>query len=244
MRGEERHATAADPGKVSRRLLEVIGIEVAAGPDDDILDPSRDVHLAARDVGEIARLEPVAVEESGRGGGVAVVAARRRGSAELEPALHPLRRLAAAVVHRAHLEPRDRNPARDGRERVLVRRLCRHRAPFALEGVALDPFDERSPPDGSERDPEGRLREAVHGSEGAGREAEGREALRKCVKGIGEHRLRAVERHSPAREVEALDLVVRDAARAQVEPEVRPPGEGAPVAVDGPQPADRAGRGR
>ena len=238
---EQRDAAPPDPREVPRRLLEVVGVEVAPGPDHDVLDPPGDEQLAARDVGEVARFEPVPVEQGGGRGAVAVVAARRRRPAELEPPLHPLRGLASAVVHRADLEPRDRDPARHEPEGGSVPRRRRRGAPLALEGAPRHPFDEGPAPDRGERDPEGRLREPVDRGERVRVEAEGREPRGEGAEGVRVHRLGPVERDPPGGEVEPLDLLVRDPPRAQLEREVRPPGEGPPMAVYGAEPPGRAG---
>jgi hypothetical protein len=74
------------PGAADR-LLELVGVDVAPGADDEVLDPAGDVELAVRDVAEVAGVEPVVVEQRGGGLGVAEVAARRRRALELHPAL-------------------------------------------------------------------------------------------------------------------------------------------------------------
>ena len=68
------------PGNVADRLLEFVGINVAAAADDQILDAAGEKDLAADQIRVVAGVEPFAVEQLARLIGVAVVAAGRRRS--------------------------------------------------------------------------------------------------------------------------------------------------------------------
>ena len=50
-------------GEGADGLLELLGMDVVAGPDDEVLLPSRDVQLAIGDVAEVAGAHPVPVME-------------------------------------------------------------------------------------------------------------------------------------------------------------------------------------
>ena len=54
----------ADAFEAADRLLELVGMDVAAGADDHVLDAAGDVDLACRDVAVVAGVHPLAVQQS------------------------------------------------------------------------------------------------------------------------------------------------------------------------------------
>src|SRR3989304_5304104 len=74
---EHRDATAPHARDIAHRLLELIGIDVAAAADDQVLDAAGEENLAAAELGVIAGIEPFTVEQLARLVGVAVIPAGR-----------------------------------------------------------------------------------------------------------------------------------------------------------------------
>ena len=89
--GEHRDATPANARDPAHDLLELVGEDVPAGADDDVLLAAAEVKLPFGDVAAIARRQPaIAAGEQRRGGArVAQVSAGRRRSAELDVPLTP-----------------------------------------------------------------------------------------------------------------------------------------------------------
>lgn len=71
---EHGHAALAYARQVADCLLEVVGVEVAAGADDELLRPASDVELAVGEVGMVASHQPAVVEQGGARRRVAVIA--------------------------------------------------------------------------------------------------------------------------------------------------------------------------
>ena len=115
-------APAADPLDRGRRLLDLLGHEVAAALDDEVLPAAADVDLARRSIGEVPAVEPAA-GEGDRGGGLGLpeVARGDRRPAEHEPAhrcaprpAHPCRRRCGPRARAARV-PTRRTRARSRR---------------------------------------------------------------------------------------------------------------------------------
>src|SRR6266702_2555751 len=102
-RAEHRDAALADALERPDRLLELVGIDVAAGADDGVLDAAGDVDLALGDIAEVPGIDPLAVQQLARGFRVAVIAARGRGPAELDVPFLALGELPIGIVHHAYL---------------------------------------------------------------------------------------------------------------------------------------------
>ena len=105
---EHRDAAAAHAGNVADRFLQLVGADVAAAADDDVLLAAGDVEHAVGEVGAIAGVHPVAVEQALGRFRVAVVAAGRRRAAELQRAFGAVGQLDAGGVDHAQLVIRDR----------------------------------------------------------------------------------------------------------------------------------------
>ena len=75
--GERRDPAPANSGQLADGALEFVGENIAPGANDQVLDAAGDVNLATGDIGEIAGVEPVAVQQRvGRVGIVEVTAGR------------------------------------------------------------------------------------------------------------------------------------------------------------------------
>ena len=91
---------------------------MAAGADDDVLDPTGDVDVATRHVGAVPAVEPAVTEELARLRLVAEIAGGRGWPAELEPALVPFADLVADLIDDADFVTRERLPAGDDLKRM------------------------------------------------------------------------------------------------------------------------------
>ena len=100
-RAEHRHATAAHARQVAHGFLELVGTDVAAAADDDVFLAPGDVHAPFGEIGTIAGVHPVAVEQSLRGLRIAVVAAGGGGPAELKLAFVAIGELEAPRIDHA-----------------------------------------------------------------------------------------------------------------------------------------------
>ena len=86
MGAEHRDAALAHAGQIAHRLLEVVGVEVAAGADDHLLRPPGEIELAVGQVAVVAGGEPAVADQCGGGRRIAVIAGGGRGAAELHRA--------------------------------------------------------------------------------------------------------------------------------------------------------------
>jgi hypothetical protein len=227
------------------RQLEVLGIEVAAAQDDQVLEPARHVELAVEEEAEVARAQErprlgvagqPGLEVSLGGRGVAPVALRhaRPGDPDLA---HPSRRAGERGLGIDHLQPLLHPGPAAGHERPaglprgrLLRppflQVCRAHLADARRLAMLPAADEQRG-----------LGQAVARVEGLAAEPAGGERRGEALHRLRAHRLRAVERQSPARQVEPRLLLRRDLSRAQLVGEARAAARRAAVAADRGQPA-------
>ena len=122
-----------------------------------------------------------------------------------------------------------------------------HSAARVHEGAALDALDEGAAVERREGEADAVLGEAEHGHHRRAAETGGGKALAEALHGVGADRLGTVAGHAPRTEVEVFDFAVFHAPQAQLVSEVGAGGQGAPVAVDGLQPAlwpGQEGQGR
>ena len=140
---EDGDATLADAIDVADGFLHFVGINVAAGPDDDVLGPPGDEDIAAGDVGHVAAVDPFIIEQLSRllfvleislGGGAAL---------KLQSALPPLRHLAAGRIDDPDLAAGKRLAAGDDLERAGVGLVHGHRIAPTAERVTADAVDDR-----------------------------------------------------------------------------------------------------
>jgi len=99
---EHRDTALAHSGQRADRLLEVVGIEVAAGADDHLLGAPGDIEFAVGKVGVVAGDEPAVVEQRCACRRVAVIAGGRRRAAELQVADLALGEDMAGAIDDAH----------------------------------------------------------------------------------------------------------------------------------------------
>ena len=216
-------------------------MDVPSGADDQVLGARRDEHLTLGQIGEVARVVPVAVEQVARRLRVAPVAARRRRPAELQSAFPALGQLEAGFVDDADVVARQRPAAADQAQRAGIVFAGGGRATVASEGLATDAVDDRAAVQRREGQPYGVLGEAINRRHRGSAKAGGGEALAEALDGGGVYRLGAVEGDPPGGEVESLQLLVTDMAQQQLVGEVRPARQGRAMAVDGTQPSRRTG---
>ena len=165
------------PGSLAH-LLDLLRIQVAAGLDDEVLEPAGDEDLAVGAVAEVPlSSHPPSTRAGRRGSGLAEVALRHRGPAEVEPSprrpprrVQPRRRYAPRA--RATGEPHGDEAQGRG---VVVR--GGHRAAGALEGRRARRGSTRgAAARRREGERHGVLGQAVDRAQGPRPEAVGREA--------------------------------------------------------------------
>ena len=140
---EHGDAAPAHAGHRADRVLHLVRIDVAPAADDDVLDAAGEVHLAVGDVGAVAGVEPVAVEQAPRLLRIAVVARGGRRPLELQPSLDALAQLLAERVDDADLVPRQRASAGDEAQRAGIVGGRGLGPPVATEGLAANAVDAR-----------------------------------------------------------------------------------------------------
>ena len=96
-RSEDGDAALANALEIADRRLDLLRIDMAAGADDDVLRAAGDEDIAAGGIGEVAAVQPRAVEQLSGFFGIVEIARGRRGSTELKPALLSLADLAGRI---------------------------------------------------------------------------------------------------------------------------------------------------
>ncbi len=124
--GEHGHAAAADAGHFADRLFQVVRIDVAAAPLDQVLDPAGDEYFALHHAGIVAGVEPAGAQQPGCRLRIAEIAGRGGRPAKFQPPHMTLGQLAAGVIDDADLVARQGLATRYQCERVAIRRRCRH----------------------------------------------------------------------------------------------------------------------
>ena len=242
---ERGHAAGADARDAAGARLGFVRVEVAARLDDQVLGAAGQEEVAAGEVAEVAAVEPaVRADERARRLFVAVVAGGRRRPPEADAPLDALGRPVPVRVEHRQLVIGQRAAARDEPQRGGIVVRGRPGAARRLERRAPHPVDADRAAERRRRESERALREAVDRIDGAGVEAAGGEALDEPAQGLRGHRLRAVQQHPDGAQIQPVQLVVRDARRAEVEGEVGGGRQRAAVGVQGGQPADRPGEER
>ena len=193
-RAERGDASGAHAGDGPRGRFRLVGVEVVAALDDQVLRPAGEEELAIREVAAVAGVEPAVVAgDRPRRGGIAIVPAHRRRPAEANLALVALRGRGPAGVDDLQLVTRQRLPAGDEAQRLPAG--GRHRVPRGLKGRPIDPVDTLRAPDGRRRQPDRALGESVDGEQGRRIEAMGRETVDEAANRLRQHRLGPVEQH-------------------------------------------------
>ena len=196
-RAEHRHAAAPHAGEIADRLLELVGADVAAAADDDVLLAPGDVEPSFREIGAIAGVDPLAVEQRLRGLRVAVVAGRGRWAAELKLSLVAVGKLEPGRVDHAQVVIRDCRAAGHDLERRRVVGLRRFRLGFERKILAVEHVDAPALAGRREGEPDRRFGEAIHRRHHVAAKALRGEALLELRHRVRAHRLGAVEGETP-----------------------------------------------
>ena len=192
-RTECRDAALADTGNRRDGFLDLVRIGVPPGADDDVLDAAGDVHVAARDVGAVAALDPAVVEQLARLCLVAEVTSGHRGPAKLQHALVALAQLTPRVVDDAHVVLLDRMTAGDHLDRVVILRSGRLGVAALGERLALNAVDLRPATERRETQADAILREAIARRRHAAAHPVVGEAAGELAQGLRGDRFRAVD---------------------------------------------------
>ena len=233
MHAEGGHAALPDARDASHDVFDLLRIQIAAGLLDQVLLPAGDEQLAVGPVAQIARIHPPVAPRRPRRARVPPVALGDRRSAELDPPLLALTQRPPLPIDHAHLVPRQGRPARHMVEGRGLVGPGGDRPAGLLERLARDRVDPGTRPGRRDSQRHRSLGEAVDRAHRVGLESPRGEPPAEPVDGGRAHRLRAVEREPPRRQIEARDLLVGDPPRAEVEGEVGRGGDRGAVSVDG-----------
>ena len=194
---ENRDAALAHPGNLPHRLFHLEGIDVAPGPDNDVLGAAREIDVTVRDIGEVPRIQPVAVEQATRCLRVAKVPAGSGRPAELQTAFPAIREFTAGGIHHPHLVPSHRLTAGHKLQGTAVRIRRRLGLAGSRQGITLHPVDAGPPPQGREGKPHRVLGKTENRCHGLRSKTVTAEPLGKAPHRLGTDRLGAVEGQTP-----------------------------------------------
>ncbi len=96
---EDRNAPLADAGNIAHSFLKFIGVDISPGADDDVLCTAGQVDIAFGQIGKIAGIQPLAMEQLACLLRVAEVAAGGGRPLEFEMPFHTLPQLASGGIH-------------------------------------------------------------------------------------------------------------------------------------------------
>ena len=236
---EHGDATAPNAGEVAHRLFELVGADVAAAADDDVLLAAGEKQHPFGEVGAVPGVHPFAVEQRFRRRRIAVVAGGGRRAAELQQSFLPVGQFQTRGVHRANVVAGDRRAAADHDQRRRVFGSRFGRLTGSREAVPVKTIRAPRAARHGDRDAHRGFGEAVGRRQAVLAQPEFREALLERHDRLRADRLGGVEREAPGREIDALHVLVRNPAQAEFEGEVRAAGHRAAVAVDRAHPARR-----
>ncbi len=171
----------------------------------------------------------------------AQVALHQRRAAHPETSDAALGQRRAAGAPDLDREAGERGAHGDQFRALSAARIDLARAAGVSQGLRIEVASGERAVQSGEGDGETRFGETVDRREGFRAQAPAAEARVEASHHVGRDGLRPVERHAPAREVDAVELVVRDALEAEAVGEVRGRRHHAAVARDGPQPECRPG---
>ena len=234
-RSEDGDAALANALEIADRRLDLLRIDMATSADDDVLRPTGDEDVAAGGIGEVAAVQPRAIEQLSGLFGVVEIARGRRGSTELKPALLSFADLAGRIDD-ADLMTGQWPAARNELQGVGHPRRRPGGAAMPDQFAAIDPVDDRRPAERREGEADGILGKAVDRAHRLRTKAVGREPRGEASDRLRGHRFRPVGDHAHRPEVEAGDHRVLDAAQAELEGEVGRGGQRRPMPVDRPKP--------
>ena len=240
--GKDGHAALAHAAEVCHRSFEFRGVNVGPATDDDVLFATGEVQLPGSEVAEVAGIQPVALEQSGVGRRIPVVAPGRRRAAELNPTLRAFGQLVPRRIDDAHFVSGQRHAARHDTQRVHIVGRGRLRCAVAHECAAIHAIDQGFPSERRERDAEHAFGQTIDGEHRFTPKAVAPEARRKTLHRVRADRLGAVESETPGAEIQAVELRIGQLVQTQLVGEVRRRRHRGPMAVDRPQPTRRLGK--
>src|ERR687896_1041313 len=215
--GEDGDAALADSRDLADRVFELLGMEVVAGADDEVLDPAGDIQLPVVEVAEVAGVEPAVADELVGCARLAEVAGGGRGATELDAALPSVAQLDTGSVHDPDQMAWERTPAPHEPQRVRVVARRRDRSTVIHELRTRHTVDDRAAARRWEGQADAGFGEAIDRGDGVAAQPEAGEPCGEVLQRAGVHRLGAVEQHPHAAEVEPLQFGVVDLAKAQLE---------------------------
>src|SRR5260221_733388 len=114
IRAAERHdPTTLQSRDVAGTRLDLAGIDVATGADDDVLAATGYEQVATDRIGEVAGVQPITAEQLASFLRITEITARRGWPSELKPSLTPVVKLTAAIVDDPDLVASKRLATRD-----------------------------------------------------------------------------------------------------------------------------------
>ena len=247
--GAGRRIVAAEDGDVAflqpfqapDGILQLGRMDIAAGADDDVLGAAADMNIAAGHIGQVAGIQPFAVEQLGRRPGIAEIAAGGRRPQELKTALAAFGHFPPGVIDDADLMSRQGPAAVDHGQRpgVVLGRLLG--AAGFHEHVAPNAVDGRAPAEGWKSKSHRAFGQAVDRHHGMGAETIRPEPFGEPLHGFGIDGLGAVQGQPPRTQIQAFDCLIADPPETKLKGEVGGRGKRPAGVVNGPQPAFRLG---
>ena len=222
------------------RALDILGIQIVAAHDDQILDPAGDIELARMHKAQIAGSQPA---------GAGLLDERPCAFFRFVPVTLSHARAAEADFTQAALRARRQRVGLANTEAMPGHHVATGHQGFAaglgngltaLQAIVLKNAGEHAGARPAVRDHQGRLGQAVAGIHGRRGQSRAGKTLGKSFKGVVPDRLGAAKGDPPARQVQPLELFVFNTLGTKPEGEIRPAADGAAVAGHGLQPARRA----
>ena len=222
------------------RALDILGIQIVAAHDDQILDPAGDIELARVHKAQIAGSQPA-------GAGLlderpcaffrfvpVTLSHARAAKADFTQAALGARRQRVGLANTEAMPGHHATAGHQGFARRIERGLT------ALQAIALKNAGEHAGARPAVRDHQGRLGQAVAGIHGRRGQSRAGKTLGEGFKGVVPDRLGTAKGDPPARQVQPLELCVFNAFGTKPKGEIRPAADGAAMAGHGLQPARRA----
>ena len=239
--GKSGHAARAHRVHLALyRALDVLGIQIVAAHDDQILDPAGDIELARVHKPQIAGSQPA---DAG------LLDERLCAFFRFVPVTLSHARAAEADFTQATLRARRQRVDLANTEAMPGHHVATGHQGFAaclgngltaLQAIVLKSAGEHAGARSAVRDHQGRLGQAVAGIHGRSGQSRAGKTVGEGFKGVVPDRLGTAKGDPPARQVQPLKLCVFNAFGTKPEGEIRPAADGAAVAGHGLQPAGRA----
>ena len=222
------------------RALDILGIQIVAAHDDQVLDPAGDIELARVHKAQIAGSQPAdaGLLDEGLCAFLRLIPVTLSHARTTEPdfaqAALRARRRRVDLANTQAMPGHHVATGHQGFAAGLGNGLT------ALQAIVLKNAGEHAGARPAVRDHQGRLGQAVAGIHGRGAQSRRGKTLGEGFKGVVPDRLGAAKGDPPARQVQPLKLCVVNALGTEPEGEIRPAADGAAVAGHGVQPAGRA----